>query len=220
MIRSALLYALFERRICVDAFGRGNGCWHVAHSSINSTSNVVSVGVGHDISFEIELRERYGCSILILDPTPTGVRTIAQLSPLPEGLKFIKMGLAGRDGDIAFADPSSAEEGSFRRVAGAELHASQLFPCMRLPTLMQSERLKRVDLLKLDIEGFEYEVLRDLCASHCGVSQICVEFHHGLVPGVSRMDTLAAMFRLRRAGYQLIDHDGLNHTFVRVQRAA
>lgn len=219
MIRSALLYRFFERRACVDAFGRGNGCWHIAHGSINSTSNVISVGVGHDISFEVDLRERCGCRVLLLDPTPTGIGTVAQHSPLPEGLRFVEVGLAGCNGDIAFADPSSAEEGSFRRVTGAESPASRLFPCVRLPTLMQSEGLKRVDLLKLDIEGFEYEVLKDLCASHCEVSQICVEFHHGVVPGVSRMDTLVAMFRLRSAGYQLIDHDGLNHTFVRSQRA-
>ena len=70
-------------------------------------------------------------------------------------------------------------------------------------------------ILKIDIEGFEYGVLRDLLKTKCKVGQICVEFHHGIVPGIRKGDSLRAILRLAAAGYRLISRDQLNYTFLR-----
>ena len=61
----------------------------------------------------------------------------------------------------------------------------------------------RVDVLKMDIEGSEYEVidqiLRDGLAGRIGVMMI--EFHHWL-SAFSRNDTRKAITDLEKAGFQ------------------
>ena len=214
MLRSLLLYGLLERRVPVDTYGCGNGAWNVASSSICADSVVVSAGVGRDISFDLELSKQHACRIVMVDPSPTGADTITRYQPLPERLTFESIGLAKLDGIMKFATPSHPEEGSFRLHGEATSQKTHEFRCERVQTFMQRHGFAAIDLLKLDIEGFEYGVLEDVLSSNCIVKQICVEFHHGIVPRISRWQTITAMLKLILSGYRLVNHNGLNHTFV------
>ena len=79
---------------------------------------------------------------------------------------------------------------------------------------MKQNGHKQIDLLKLDIEGSEYEVLDELLKERLAVRQICVEYHHNIVPGISRTQSVWSILRLKARGYRLIDQTGNNHTFV------
>jgi hypothetical protein len=73
---------------------------------------------------------------------------------------------------------------------------------------------QRIDLLKIDIEGYEYEVLEDLLRNPLKVTQICVELHQEpQVPGRTRKDRWRIINALRRAGYVLLHHLHWDHTF-------
>lgn len=217
MLRSRLLYALFERPQPVDVYGNGNGAWNVVRGTLGRGSTVLSVGVGQDISFDLAVNRKHGCRVILMDPSPTGVATIARHTPLPPGMTFSPAGLAGTDGPVAFAAPEHPAEGSFRPVSGKEAPPASTFPCARLKSVMESNGVRTLDLLKIDIEGFEYEVIDDLLSSGADVRQLCVEFHHGIVPGVTRMKTLKAIARLALGGFSLCNHEGLNHTFIRAR---
>jgi|GEM_PF-5907822 len=55
--------------------------------------------------------------------------------------------------------------------------------------VMHQFNKSRIDLLKIDIEGYEYEVLEDLLSNSIPVTQICVEIHQEpQVPGRKRKD--------------------------------
>jgi hypothetical protein len=59
-----------------------------------------------------------------------------------------------------------------------------------------------IDVLKMDIEGAEYEVLDDLLQQRLPVRQILVEFHHRFTNvGVER--TTRAVANLNAAGYRI-----------------
>ena len=59
---------------------------------------------------------------------------------------------------------------------------------------------ERIDVLKMDIEGAEYDVLPDILSSGLVVDQILVEFHHRLVvDGAAK--TQDAVRLLRAHGY-------------------
>ena len=61
----------------------------------------------------------------------------------------------------------------------------------------------RIDLLKMDIEGAEYEVLEGLLQSEIQPRQLLVEFHHRFVEqGLERTYDIIA--RLRKTGYGII----------------
>ena len=49
------------------------GGFYLAQKSIEKSSIVYSIGIGEDISFDIELMDTYGCNIFAFDPTPKSV---------------------------------------------------------------------------------------------------------------------------------------------------
>jgi hypothetical protein len=71
-----------------------------------------------------------------------------------------------------------------------------------LNTIMVELGHAKIDVLKMDIEGAEYEVLTDLIERRIRPSQILVEFHHRF-DGIGKDHTLQVMNRLARAGYQI-----------------
>jgi FkbM family methyltransferase len=220
MIGSFLLKVFSDKNHSVERLGHGNGAWNIASGSIDKHSTVVSAGVGRDISFELAIHAAYSCRVYMIDPSPTGAATIADQHRLPSGILFESIGIAARDETLAFAPPYHPDEGSFRLPTNKLREGLSRFRCEKLATLMQRHGLPRVDLLKLDVEGFEYEVLRDLVLNKIPVGQICVEFHHGIVPGISKLDTLKTILGLTSAGYRLINRDQLNFTFLSKQAHA
>ena len=79
---------------------------------------------------------------------------------------------------------------------------------------MKKNGHKHIDFLKLDIEGMEYEVLEDILTRRLSIQQICVEFHHGILPGISRSQSIRYILRLIARGYKLLKQVGANHTFL------
>lgn len=69
---------------------------------------------------------------------------------------------------------------------------------------MQSLGHDRIDLLKMDIEGAEYSVLRDFLSSGVRVGQLLVEFHHRW-PEVGIEKTKKAIRELNQAGYRIFN---------------
>jgi len=60
----------------------------------------------------------------------------------------------------------------------------------------------RINLLKMDIEGSEYDVIDDILTNNLEVGQILVEFHHRFAD-IGMKKTLTAVAALRAAGYEL-----------------
>ena len=188
--------------------------WTIAEGGLGPASTVLCAGAGHDISFEKALLTAYGCKVVLLDPSPTGIATVRREN-LPAGqLQFLPVALAAQDGRLKFQAPEDSLEGSFRAEphgAAAELE----FPTRSLSSLMNELGWRHLDLLKMDIEGCEYAVIDHLLAERLDVRQICVEFHHGLTFGHTRNETIRAILRLRRAGYDLVHRHHQDHTFLR-----
>ena len=77
----------------------------------------------------------------------------------------------------------------------------------------------RLDVLKMDIEGAEYDVIDDLINSRVVVDQILVEFHHHqrYVP-LAR--TRRAIEGLRQVGYRVfhVSASGHEYSFMHERR--
>jgi FkbM family methyltransferase len=141
---------------------------------------VYSLGVGEDISFDLTLIERYGLTLHAFDPTPR-VKTWLASQVLPEQFRFHDVGIADFNGDGIFYLPPRQDFISHSLIRARQYSRDSIrVPMIRLRTAMQSLGHKRIDLLKMDIEGAEYSVLRDLIQEKIPVTQILVEFHHRL----------------------------------------
>ena len=105
---------------------------------------------------------------------------------------------------------TAMDRGSRSRQEGVEV------PVRRLSTLLRDVGHSRIDLLKMDIEGAEYDVLRTLEADGIYPPQLLVEFHHRFYPdGIER--TRAAIQHLNELQYRLVavSSSGEEYTFVR-----
>ena len=86
-------------------------------------------------------------------------------------------------------------------------------PCTTLPTELERNGHTSIDLLKIDIEGFEYEVLENCLSAHIPIKQICVEFHD-FYPEIPKKKTSAMIETLRSNGFELIHRHRNDHTFL------
>jgi FkbM family methyltransferase len=181
--------------------GTEYGGYEILPALLGADAVVYSVGLGEDISFDLGLIERFGCTVHGFDPTP---RSLAWLETqnVPDRFVVHPYGIAARDGTASFAPPANPAHVSHSVLGNGAGRVE--FPVRRLSSVLRELGHDRLDVLKLDIEGAEYEVLDDLLETGPLPRQLCVEFHHGLV-GVELAATERQLERLRTVGYRVFD---------------
>ena len=189
--------------ICPDAIRRG--------------SVVYSVGIGEDISFDRALIARWGVEVFAFDPTPKSIAWVKSQKDLPKQLHFYEWGLADFDGLATFNAPSNPSYVSYSLVkpsaCGGQSADGQVY---RLATLMGKLGHKKVDILKMDIEGGEYAVLTDVVDSGLSIGQVLLEFHPDKVDAGLRR-TAEAIRRLNKAGYLIFHISPSGHVYAFLQ---
>lgn len=194
----------------VVQLGDAGYAWSYLPRFLDANSVVYAFGVGTDISFEVQLANKHKCPVYTFDPTPQAVEYavgIARKEPL---IKFYPYGVLGRDTLVRFYKPRDAGLGS---LSTANLHFGNVYieaPVLRLATIAQKFGHKHIDLLKIDIEGGEYDVIDDMLFSGLPIDQFAVEFDQPTPPW--RTERFIA--KLHGAGYHLVDVQGLNCLFV------
>ncbi len=175
--------------------------WPIIPSLMKQKHTIIySVGVGNNITWDMELIKRFDCEVWGYDPTPKTVEW-AKDQEFSQHFKFIPLGLAGHDGYIEFEKPKVKEHVSFS--ASNDEDAIDTVSCevRRLKTLMLENGHSQIDVLKIDIEGAEYEVIHDMLYEGIRPKQFMVEFHHGLY-GIEYTPTQRAIDALKDAGYE------------------
>src|ERR1051326_8617875 len=214
-LRYGLFYKLLVRRE-VELLSLGNatgGCrWTFCPNGLSAECIVYTGGVGGDTSFEHELVRRYQCRVVLCDPSPTGSQTMKLPHNRIDQFRFFPLALAGQSGKLHLSPPIN-QEGDWWASSGPS-PAGMEVPCVDLLSLMKQNGHNHIDLLKLDIEASEYAVISNLLERRIPVRQLCVEFHHGVLPGVRRSQTISSIFKLLVRGYRLIHQDANNHTFL------
>ena len=215
-LRYRLFYGLFLRHgYELKRLGAPNSIcqWTICPNGLDSKSVVYSGGLGSDITFEHDVAKRFGCDLVLYDPSPTGVNTMS----LPENkipqFRFYPVALAAHTGKLTMAPPLNGVGDSWFAAPGRGPGNLEL-NCVDLQTFMKQNGHEYIDLLKMDIEGSEYEVIDDLLRRRIPVRQICVEFHHGTLPTIPRRRTIASILKLLTYGYRLVNQAGNDHTFI------
>ena len=154
--------------------GSSYGGWYVPVELLSPESIVYSGGVGEDASFDLALIETVGCSVWAFDPTPRSVAFASRITD--PSFHFLPYALWSTDTTLPFFPPRDARHVSHSLVdlQGTGV-ASVEVECRTIATVMSELGHDRIDLLKLDIEGAEYQVLASLGDVQPLV--ICVELH-------------------------------------------
>jgi FkbM family methyltransferase len=196
------LFLHTEANVRKCRFGSTYGGWDVALEGVGPDTVVYSAGVGEDASFDMALIEHFKLVVHAFDPTPKSIDWVHH-QRFPANFIFHAYGLADYDGQAAFNPPENPDHVShtmLERLSTAEKAIN--VPVKKLKTIMTELRHGRIDILKMDIEGAELQVLRDLLNSEIRPTQILVEFHHRF-PNVGVRKTKESIQDLRKGGYRL-----------------
>ncbi|NOH01020.1 MAG: FkbM family methyltransferase [Chloroflexi bacterium] len=169
---------------------------------INPKSIIYSFGIGEDLTFELELINKFNVNVFSFDPTPKSLAW-AKSQNLPDKIIINEYGIGKADGLISFYPPENNDfisHSTIKRSSGQTEFVQA--PVKRLDTIMKELSHNRIDLLKMDIEGSEYDVINDLERINIRPIQILVEFHHGF-PEIGVPRTKQAIRQLTRMGYAL-----------------
>ncbi len=189
-------------RIPTVKFGAGYGAWDVSIAGLTPESVVYAFGVGEEVSFDLGLIDAVGCVVHAFDPTP---KSLAWARQNVRNEKFVlhEYGLAGFDGNVSFNPPEDQRHVSYTLLDRPQtMDNAVTLPVKRLSTIMRELGHSHVDVLKMDVEGAEYDIIADLAASAIRPKQILVEFHHRF-PNVGVAKTRQAIATLRKMGYRL-----------------
>lgn len=186
-IRSALRRRWFERNVprlalapmpgLVDV-GTGYGGWTIPVELVRPDWTCWCVGAGGDISFDLALLDR-GATVRSFEPAPSYVEHAREQAAGRERFTAQQVAIATEDGPLRLQ--VSHHEGS-SSVSSANLYDTENsfieVPGRTLASLKDELGDARVDLLKLDIEGAEYDVMRGVDLRALGVSVFSTQLHH------------------------------------------
>jgi FkbM family methyltransferase len=183
-------------------------------SLVDEDSVCYSLGVGEDITFDLDLIRAKSTSVFAFDPTPRAIEYARSHGEPVAGFHFEPVGIYSRRGVFRFYAPENTDWVS-HSIENLQ-RTSDYFEaeCVTLSDAMSSLGHDHVDLLKMDIEGAEYEVLQWMLANRLYPSVLLVEFDQ---PAPFRR-TVETVREWQRVGYELVSIRGWDYTFVLTER--
>lgn len=195
-----------------DRFGSDYGGWYIVPAGIDCHSIVYSFGIGEDASFDIGLIEKFNLIIHAFDPTPKSIEWVKR-EDYSTHFVLHEYGLSSFNGDVSFYPPENPNHISYTLLDRPTTKARAIIvPVKKLGTIMKELGHDHIDLLKMDIEGAEYDVIMDILESNIRPWQILVEFHHRF-QGVGIKKSKEAINQLRLMGYKLFSVSATNEEF-------
>ena len=220
-VRSALRRRWFENRMerlesepmdGLQPLGSDYGYWVVPVDWIDSSWTCYCVGAGGDITFERELLARYSPTVRSFEPDEDYVGRI-EISP-EHAARFsaYQMAITPADGPIRMQRTHIPGSRSLSPVHLYDTEDYVEVPGRSLRSLMEEFGDDRVELLKVDVEGGEYDLVPTLDLAAMGVRVFCIQLHH---TGTVR-DARSLVEGIRDQGFRYVNYDeAVRLTFVR-----
>jgi FkbM family methyltransferase len=184
-------------------YGSMYGGFYVYPDILSGASIVYSFGIGEDVTFDRDIVNRHGCIVYGFDPTPKSINWISR-QDLPSQFTFCSYGIDINTGNKDFYLPKKKEH-----VSGSVVQNNNINANARISVKMKSFKdivsefnHSKIDIVKMDIEGSEYEILPYLLTSDIEIGQILIEFHHRMLKHGKAL-TINAIKQLNDSGYEV-----------------
>lgn len=165
-------------------YGSSYGGFYINPNLLNEKSVVYSFGIGKDISFDKRVMKCHKCNVYGFDPTPKAINYIKSLPQNPL-FHFYDFGLSTSTKMEKFLLPINK-----RMVSGSmtsnEFVSEENSIEVQMKSLSDIAKMlghSRIDVLKIDIEGSEYEVLESILSTNITIVQLLIEFHDRFFEG-------------------------------------
>lgn len=185
-------------------YGNDYGGFFICPKFLNEKSVIYSFGIGEDISFDLSMIENHRCTVYGFDPTPKSIEWIkSRRSQLPAGFVFFEYGISNKTGIVDFFLPKNSEHvsGSFVLQDNVNKNTSVKVMMKSLTDIMAEMGHKKIDVLKMDIEGAEYQVLEGI-VDFSVIDQMVIEFHDRFL-GKQHSKTSEIIDKLKDHGFEI-----------------
>jgi FkbM family methyltransferase len=209
--------------------GSDYGGWWVPSEWLHQGTKkrvLISVGLGFDVSFDSALLEN-GYFVIGLDPlkesTEFAARELAEFS----NFVCINKGLSTRVGSEKFYSPKNPSHDSWsaENVQNTPSSLSKIFEVTTLSALTESfPEIENADftILKIDIEGHEFAIMRDMVQKHQKYDFLAIELDQlSLLPFLAIKKRYSKILEARRIisqlqdlGYRLIYIENFNFFWI------
>ena len=227
----------------MQILGTNYGGWCIPiNIALNENSIIYSGGVGEDISFDLQLQDKYGCNIVLIDPTkralkhfnevnhyykeknlkfsgniqPDYLNNIQNLNPDLNKFTYIDKGLYKEKTKLKFYKQTNYQHVSQSLVKNMFGNDYDEVEVDSIKNIMNEYNHNKIDLLKLDIEGSEIDVLNQMLDDNIYPKYLCVEFDLLLKHKDPQQLTQKVIKRLLQNNYKLLVNHQLNITFERL----
>lgn len=208
---------------------------------------LISGGVGEDVSFDIEFVSNYRGEALLFDPTPRAAEHLKELASRygksstasyasggkqsiesyalenvnADNFHFFEFALLDSVDKVKFYEPPISSHVSYSvqniqnsyTTSGNFIEVDAIGPA-EVRVLAQN---RSVDVLKLDIEGSEYQFLSACFKLNFFPNQILVEIDELHFPSIKSRKIAKNLFKLLGDNnYALVYRDGFNFTYCRI----
>lgn len=163
-LRGLDFFCRLDVRLKLEHHGSAYGGWSVVENSLGPEAVVFSFGLGHDLSFDESIINKYGCGVIGYDPDPRAWNYHVGRQ-LPARLQWIRKGIGSSDSTVTFYPPKRDDYISGTIVANRPGHSADGFEIELVDVASvtaEAAAKGRIDVLKMDIEGAEYGVIRRL----------------------------------------------------------
>ncbi|MCB0686935.1 MAG: FkbM family methyltransferase [Saprospiraceae bacterium] len=201
IVQSEINHLMTTVTLPIKWYGSGYGGFYICPQFLTEKSIVYSFGIGKDISFDKKCMQYHSCEVFGFDPTPVAVQWVKD-QDLPDSFHFYEYGLSRASGSMEFFVPLEKISGSLFEHHALDKVRKIMVDMLSLNDIVLRFRHQHIDVLKMDIEGAEYDVLLDAGRWNVSVDQLLVEFHDRMFPdGVDRSRQVVKI--LRELGYQI-----------------
>jgi FkbM family methyltransferase len=230
-----------------ERLGSTYGGWIIPAGLLDAQSVCYLVGAGEDVSFDLALADHYGCVVDIFDPTPRAVQHVEQLKhnlisgqrtvcstaeggfypeykpALADKIRLHPVGIWHEDATLRFFAPKNEAHVSHSLVNLQQSDKAIEVPVRGLSGVMKELGHARISILKLDIEGAEYQVLESVLNHKIEVDALCIEYDESHLNHLDRhyIDRIEGSLKaLNNAGYHIIAKEPHCHNYTLLHQRA
>ncbi|WMW22217.1 FkbM family methyltransferase [Methanolobus mangrovi] len=150
--------------------------------------------------------------------------TIHGFDPTPKAIDFVEkkgvnnfvlhpIGVASSNGFMSFYSPKNPEHVSHSLVENDNNSSKYIKVKVKtIDAIMNELGHKKIDILKMDIEGSEYDVVAYMLDNKIYPEQLLIEFHHRFEPFTIN-NTIETVNKLMDCSYQITSISGNNQEF-------
>jgi FkbM family methyltransferase len=177
----------------------------------------IDVGVGDIPDLSLFLIHKYQIESYIVDPTLKHMNKLKDFERKNRRVHYLPLALGARNELRTFYESQSNESGSLQKdhknVKTDEVTTYNV-QVVTLDTLVRQCGNKTVSIMKIDLEGEEYDFVHSISKHNLRKNkQLIIEFHHGIVDTYSINETTQSIKTIEKMGMKSILYNGRDCLF-------